>query len=233
MGHWELLAAARAPTGNDLVLWRRGEEYVIRVNGEDLMGSDSSHSERALANYGCMGLRLVHHAKVLVGGLGMGFTLRAALDVLRIDAQVDVAELVPAVVDWNRGPLAHLAGWPLEDQRVRVLDGDVGLVMRAARGRYDAILLDVDNGPEALTSPSNEDLYGRAGLARARRALRPNGVFAVWSVHDDRHFSRRLRQEGFHTRTEYVSARPQGGRRHTIWLAEPEGRPVKSPLHGF
>ena len=224
MPHWKILASTRAPTGNELVLWRRDDEYVIRVNGEDLMGSDSSHSERALASYGCMGLKLVHQARVLVGGLGMGFTLRAALDVLRTDAQVDVAELVPAVVDWNRGPLAHLAGRPLEDRRVRVLDEDVAVVMRAAHGRYDAILLDVDNGPEALTSPSNEALYGRAGLARARRALRPNGVFAVWSVYDDRQFSRRLRQEGFHTRTEYVSARPQGGRRHTIWLAEPDAR---------
>jgi spermidine synthase len=221
MPDWKMVDTTRVPSGGHLVLWRRGEEYVIRVDGEDLMGSEDSHSERALATYGCMGLRLVRDARVLVGGLGMGFTLRAALEVVRTDAEVDVAELVPGVVDWNRGPLAHLAGRPLEDQRVRVVEADVSLVLRGSHARYDAILLDVDNGPEALTSPSNDALYGRAGLARARRALRPNGVFAVWSAHDDGRFSRRLRQEGFHTRTEYVSARPHGGRRHTIWLAEP------------
>ena len=225
MPHWKIVATTHVPSGGELVLWRQGEEYVIRVDGRDLMGSESSHSERALAKYGCMGLRLVRNARVLIGGLGMGFTLRAALEVLRADAEVDVAELVPAVVDWNRGPLAHLAGRPLEDRRVRLVERDVDLVLRGARARYDAILLDVDNGPQELSSPFNEALYGRAGLARARHALRPNGVFAVWSAHDDHQFCRRLRQEGFHARTEYVSARPHGGRRHTIWLAEPVQRP--------
>jgi spermidine synthase len=224
MPHWKIVATTHAPSGGELVLWRRDEEYVIRVDGRDLMGSHSNHSERVLAKYGCMGLRLVRNARVLIGGLGMGFTLRAALEVLRADAEVDVAELVPAVVDWNRGPIAHLAGRPLDDRRVRLVEADVDLVLRASDARYDAILLDVDNGPQELTSPSNEALYGRDGLARARRALRSNGVFAVWSAQDDRQFCRRLQQEGFHTRTEYVSARPNGGGRHTIWLAEPARR---------
>jgi len=216
---WIKLDSAREPSGGELVLWSRGHEYAIRIDGQDLMGSGSYHSEEILAVRGCEGLDRVRRARVLVGGLGMGFTLRAALGALADDAEVDVAELVPAVVEWNRGPIAHLAGHPLEDPRVHVIQGDVGKILANARGDYDAILLDVDNGPEALTSASNKGLYGPGGIARSARALRPGGVLAVWSVNDDRGFTERLVRGGFQTRTERVSARPGGGKRHTLWLA--------------
>jgi spermidine synthase len=217
---WQKLDVAREPGGAELVLWRRGDEFVIRVDRQDLMGSTRSHSEQVLAERGCAGLKQVRGARVLVGGLGMGFTLRAALDALGRDAQVDVAELVPAVVAWNRGPLAHLAERPLEDARVRVIEDDIVRVLSEAQGAYDAILLDVDNGPEALTSASNHRLYGRAGIERAFRALRPRGVLAVWSVKDDAKFTARLKAGGFKPRTERVTAHRGGGSRHTLWLAE-------------
>ncbi len=217
---WKKLDTAREPSGGELVLWNRGHEFAIRIDGQDLMGSGAYHSEEILAVRGCEGLDSVRGARVLVGGLGMGFTLKAALDVLASDAEVDVAELVPAVVEWNRGPIAHLAGRPLEDPRVRVLEGDVGKILADTRGFYDAILLDVDNGPEALTSASNKGLYGPGGIARSARALRRDGVLAVWSVNDDPRFTERLERGGFRTRTERVSARPGGGKRHTLWLAQ-------------
>jgi spermidine synthase len=217
---WIKLDTAREPSGGELVLWKRGQEFAIRIDGQDLMGSRAYHSEEILAVRGCEGLDQVRGARVLVGGLGMGFTLKAALDVLASDAEVDVAELVPAVVNWNRGPIAHLAGHPLEDPRVRVLQGDVGKILADTRGFYDAILLDVDNGPEALTSASNKTLYGPGGIARSARALRRGGVLAVWSVNDNHAFTKRLERGGFHARTERVSARPSGGRRHTLWLAQ-------------
>lgn len=217
---WKKLDSAREPSGGELVLWNRGHEFAIRIDGQDLMGSGSYHSEEVLAVRGCQGLENMPGARVLVGGLGMGFTLKAALDVLGPDAEVDVAELVPAVVEWNRGPIAHLAGRPLEDPRVRVLQGDVGKILADTRSFYDAILLDVDNGPEALTCASNKGLYGPGGIARSARALRRDGVLAVWSVNDDRGFTERLQRCGFRTRTERVSARPGGGKRHTLWLAQ-------------
>jgi spermidine synthase len=216
---WIKLATAREPGGGELVLWNRGHEFAIRIDGQDLMGSRAYHSEEILAVRGCEGLDQVRGARVLVGGLGMGFTLRAALDALASEAEVHVAELVPAVVEWNRGPLAHLAGRPLEDPRVRVLQGDVARILADTRGFYDAILLDVDNGPEALTSASNKSLYGAGGIARSARALRAGGVLAVWSVNDDRGFTKRLERGGFHCHTERVSARPGGRKRHTLWLA--------------
>jgi len=219
---WKKLGSAREPSGSELVLWNRGHEYSIRVDGQDLMGSGSSHSEQVLAHRGCEGLENMAGARVLVGGLGMGFTLKAALDALGRDAEVDVAELVPAVVDWNRGPIGHLAGHPLDDPRVRVLEGDVGEILADTRGFYDAILLDVDNGPEALTSASNDSLYSTGGIARSARALRRGGVLAVWSVKDNRAFTERLVRGGFRTHTERVSARPGGGRRHTLWVAQRE-----------
>ena len=157
---------------------------------------------------------------MLVGGLGMGFTLRATLDLLPPDATVVVAELVPAVVEWNRGPLGPLAGHPLKDPRVRVEVGDVGGdASRRARERFDAILLDVDNGPAAFTAAHNAGLYDNAGVAAARAALRSGGVLAVWSAWEDRKFEQRLRYAGFTVEVERVRARlKKGGPRHTIFL---------------
>jgi spermidine synthase len=224
---WEKLGETEAPGGGKLTLHRRGHEYAIRIDGKDLMGNRQHGSEDALAQLGCEHLRKTAKARVLIGGLGMGFTVRAALDVLRADAKIEVAELVPAVVAWNRGPLSPLAGSPLADRRVEVHEGDVVPHIAKARERYHAILLDVDNGPDALTSPGNARLYGPAGLRRAGAALHPGGILAVWSAEDDARFSDRLQRAGFRVRVERVLARhngsKRGGKRHVLWLAQ---RPV-------
>lgn len=216
---WELLDEAVAPGGLPLVLLRRGDEYVIRVGGQDLMGSRVSSSEAQLAEHGCGHLARRQDARVLVGGLGMGFTLRGALDLLAPDARIDVAEFSDAVVRWNRGPLAHLAGAPLDDPRVTVFEEDVALVLARAEGNYDTVLLDVDNGPTALTSPTNARLYAPDGLRLARRALRPGGVLAVWSASASPHFTTRLGRAGFDCRVERVPAHGRKGGWHFLWLA--------------
>ena len=206
-------------------LTKRDEEYVVLLNGKTLMSSRMHGSEEALATAGCQHLRTAQRPRVLVGGLGMGFTLRAALDMLPADAIVTVAELVPAVVEWNRGPLSPLAGHPLKDRRVRIDLNDVGFTLRANPGRFDAILLDVDNGPRAFTSEANQSLYDNAGVAAAYAALRDDGVLAVWSAWEDRKFEQRLRYHGFLARTERVRARlKKGGVHHTVFLAFKQNR---------
>jgi spermidine synthase len=200
-------------------LTRQGSEYVILASGKPLMSSRMHGSEEALAAFGCRNARTRDAPCVLVGGLGMGFTLRATLDVLPPHATIVVAELVPAVVEWNRGPLGPLAGHPLKDARVRIEIGDVAATLRASRDRFDAMLLDVDNGPAAFTASHNTGLYDDAGLAAARAALRPGGVLAVWSAWEDRRFEQRLRYGGFTVQVERVRARlKKGGPRHTIFL---------------
>jgi spermidine synthase len=216
---WELLGESRTPEGATMTLTRRGSEYVLSADGKPLMSSRMKGSEEALASIGCDRAGKLENACVLVGGLGMGFTLRATLDVLPADATVVVAELMPAVVQWNRGPLGPLANHPLDDRRVRVEVGDVATVLREGRARFDAVLLDVDNGPAAFTLAANAGLYDNAGLAMARSALRPRGVLAVWSAWDDRKFEHRLRHHGFAIETHRVRARlKQGGPRHTIFV---------------
>jgi spermidine synthase len=203
-----------------MTLTRRDREYIILADGKPLMSSRMHGSEEALATRACTRARLLEEPSVLIGGLGMGFTLRAALDVLPADATVVVSELVPAVVTWNRGPLAPLAGHPLDDRRVQVLEGDVLDVLIANRGRYDAIILDVDNGPAAFTASSNAGLYTNEGVAVARAALKEDGVLAVWSAWDDRKFEQRLRYNGFRVEVTRVRARlNKGGPRHTLFLA--------------
>ena len=216
---WELLGEARTPEGTHMTLTRRGNEYMILADGKDLMSSRMKGSEEELARVGCDQARKVENACVLVGGLGMGFTLRATLDVMPKDATVVVAELMPAVVEWNRGPLAPLARRPLDDRRTQVEVGDVAVLLRKARARFDAILLDVDNGPVAFTQEGNAGLYDNAGLLMIKEALRPGGVLAVWSAWDDRKFEHRLRHHGFTLETHRVRARlRQGGPRHTIFV---------------
>jgi len=216
---WELLGETRTPDGEDMRLTRQGSEYVILAGGKPLMSSRMHGSEEALAAFGCREARSRDEACVLVGGLGMGFTLRATLDLLPPSATVVVAELVPAVVEWNRGPLGPLAGHPLKDRRVRIEIGDVADTLRASRGRFDAVLLDVDNGPAAFTATHNTRLYDDGGLAAARESLKPGGVLAVWSAWDDRRFEQRLEHGGFEVQVERVRGRlKKGGPRHTIFL---------------
>jgi spermidine synthase len=190
------------------------------ANGKSLMSSRMHGSEQALAALAFRRMR-APGACVLVGGLGMGFTLRAALDLLPGDATVVVAELVPALVEWNRGPLGSLAGNPLRDTRVRVEIGDVADTLQSNPGRFDAVLLDVDNGPDAFTATTNARLYNDHGLAAARAALKPDGVLAVWSAWEDRKFEQRLRYAGFTVHVERVRGRlKKGGPKHTIFIAK-------------
>ena len=220
MKAWELLGATSAPDGTDIRLTRRGDEYLILANGKPLMSSRLHGSEEALATLGCTAARRLTRPRVLVGGLGMGFTLRAVLDVLPSAASVVVAELLPAVIQWNRTLLAGLARYPLRDRRVRVEVSDVGFTLRANAGRFDAILLDVDNGPAAFTVGVNAGLYDNGGVAAAYAALRPGGTLAIWSAWEDTKFEQRLRFHGFAVEVVRVRARlKKGGPRHTIFLA--------------
>jgi spermidine synthase len=217
---WELLGESSAPDGTEMRLTRRHDEYMILANGKPLMSSRLYGSEQSLATLGCSRARVLERPRVLVGGLGMGFTLRAALDVLPFDALVTVAELVPAVIEWNRATLAALAGNPLRDPRVRLQAEDVGFTLRANPGRFDVVLLDVDNGPAAFTTANNAGLYDNGGVAAASAALRPGGTLAIWSAWEDRKFEQRLRFHGFLVEVARVRARlHKGGPRHTIFLA--------------
>ncbi len=219
MKPWKLLGQTCTPDGSDMRLSVRDDEHVILVNGKTLMTSRTHGSEEALATVACRHVGTLTQPRVLVGGLGMGFTLRATLDLLPPNAVVTVAELVPAVVKWNRGPLASLAGHPLKDHRVRVEVGDVRHTLRANPGRFDTILLDVDNGPAAFTATANLGLYDNAGVAAAHAALRAGGALAVWSAWDDRKFEQRLRFHGFVAEVNRVRARlKKGGARHIIFL---------------
>ena len=214
---WVQLESAPLPDGGSLRLARRGDEFSIRLDGAELMNSRLSGSEEALAALACARLAGRPAPRVLVGGLGMGFTLRAALAALPAQAEVVVAELLPCVVAWARGPMADLFAGCLDDPRVRVEVSDVGKLYGGAL--WDAILLDVDNGPEGLTQAANDALYGAAGLARAYRALKGGGVFGVWSEKPDAAFAARLARAGFSVEEARVRAhRGKSGRRHVVWL---------------
>lgn len=218
---WEFIDSAQVPgSGGELSLHRRGEEFVIRVDGYELMNSRVHESEDALAELACARVADRARPRVLIGGLGMGYTTAAALKRLGVEARVLVAELVPTVVEWNRGVLANLAGHPLEDGRVTVCEVDVARMLGEMRRAYDAILLDVDNGPEGLTRQRNDWLYTAEGLDAAFAALRPAGVLVVWSASPDQGFTLRLRRAGFDVEEARVKARgSRGGGRHTIWVA--------------
>jgi spermidine synthase len=218
MRPWELLGRTTTPAGDDLTLMRRDGEYVIFASGKPLMSSRMHGSEEALATLGCEHLATRAAPRVLVGGLGMGYTLRATLAHLPASAEVVVAELVPGVVAWNEGPLGELADHPLRDRRVTVRTADVGAVVRESPGRFDAILLDIDNGPDAFTTVANAWVYGNAGVTALRAALVPDGVLTVWSAWEDRKFEQRLRWAGFTADVTRVRARlARGGPRHVIF----------------
>lgn len=218
---WQLLDSVQVPEENgDLRLYQRHGEFSIRVDGAELMNSRVHGSEEAMAELACARIAFRPCPRVLVGGLGMGYTLAAALNRLGPKSRVVVAELVPAVVAWNRGPLAALAAHPLDDDRVTVRECDVAQILQTEHGTYDAILLDVDNGPRGLTRKNNDWLYTRAGLDAAFSALRPVGIFALWSATPNRAFSRLLGKAKFEVDEKRVRARgPHGGGYHTIWIA--------------
>lgn len=215
-----LLDYAVSPDGLELALYQHGDVFLIQIDGHDLMSSRAHGSEEELARRALAALGERPSTRVLVGGLGMGFTLRATLAALtgRRGAAVVVAEVFPAVVRWNREILGHLAGRPLDDPRVRVEVADVADLLTPAS--FDVVLLDVDNGPEALTLASNRHLYGRRGLARIRQALRPGGVLAVWSAGDDPRFTDELRRGGFDAAVHRARERASGkGARHALFVA--------------
>tara|TARA_R110000824_G_scaffold6103_2_gene28070 strand:- start:3214 stop:3894 length:681 start_codon:yes stop_codon:yes gene_type:complete len=219
----ELLDTAPIPGGDELRLFRRelkgADEYSIMLGRIELMNSRLSGSEQALATLTCDRLA-EKNPRILIGGYGMGFTLRAALSVLPPQAHVEVVELIPAIVKWARGPMADLSQKCLDDSRVTITLGDVCDVINKADRDYDAILLDVDNGPDGLTHEANDRLYSMAGLATARKALRSNGILAVWSSEGDTKFTSRLHKSGYAVDVKTVPARSNGkGAKHTIWLA--------------
>jgi spermidine synthase len=218
------------PDGNvPLRLMQRGKEFTIKLGQNELMSSRLYGSEEALATLTCFRLKDKKAPKLLIGGYGMGFTLRAALKVLESKAKVTVVELLPAIVTWARGPMADLTGDSLKDPRVSIVEGDVVKAIKAANDAYDAILLDVDNGPEGLTRKSNDALYDLSGLHASLAALRPGGVLAVWSSFPHPKFTTLLRKAGFATEEIPIrAAGPRGGARHVIWLAtKPKTAPAK------
>jgi spermidine synthase len=217
---WVHLGTATVPGGGDLRLMRRGNEFAIMAGPIALMNSRMSSSETALAELACDHLRGRRNCRLLIGGYGMGFTLRAALAGLGDDARIVVAELVPAILEWARGPMAELTANGLKDPRVSVQEADVGSVIAAGSARFDAILLDVDNGPDGLSRSSNDRLYDARGLEAARKALRPKGMLAVWSAAPDREFAARLGRAGFTVEEVKVRANKGRGVRHVIWTAK-------------
>jgi spermidine synthase len=206
--------------GGELGLYQRGADYFIKiVGGQDLMSTRAHSSEDALGVIACKGLRAKPEARVLIGGLGIGFTLSATLKALGADAEVVVAEIVPGVVEWNRGVLGSFAGRPLDDTRTQVQAVDVTVLLQKERVGFDAIILDVDNGPDGLTRASNQWLYSKTGLSVVFRALQPGGALAIWSAGPDKAFTRRLRAVGFVVEEVTVRAHAGKGARHVIWMA--------------
>ena len=224
MNPWKLLGQAQTPGGGaELVLYQRGSEFSLKADNRELMNSRVYGSEEAMARLGCQKLAKHPGARVLIGGLGMGYSVRTALDILGKDARVVVAELVPAVIEWNRGVLADLAGRPLDDRRTELHEADVVQFIKAAKGDYDAIMLDVDNGAEAMVREGNNWLYSMPGLTTTYAALRRGGVLAIWSAGPQPAFVRRLRHAGFDVDECKVRARGgssrKGGAHHVVWVA--------------
>ena len=218
----ELLGVADVPGGDPLRLFRRGRDFMIVLDRNELMSTRMNGSEIALGTMACDRLAGRNAPHLLIGGYGMGFTLRAVLERLDAAGRVTVAELVPGIIEWARGPMAELTAGCLDDPRVTLRMGDVRDAIRAAPRAYDAILLDVDNGPDGLTRPANDGLYSARGLDEARAALRPDGVLAIWSAAPDPAFARRLARGGFAVDEVRTRARDNGkGAHHVIWFATP------------
>jgi spermidine synthase len=228
---WKMLDRAPIPGGGELTLMQRGAELAIRVNGAELMASRAHASEERMAVLAFERLAHVTKPRVLIGGLGLGYTLRAALDAFPSSATIVVAELVPQVVTWMRGPLAHLAGHPLDDRRTVIEVADAAAILRASPGVFHALLIDIDNSPTTLAREANSSLYSDQGLRSARAALAPGGVLIVWSAGPDARFAERMRRAGFHVEVTRASAHGGGrGRGHTLFVGELGGqRPSAKP----
>ena len=225
MRHWTQLGEAAIPgSEKSLILYRGKDDFSIKISGGyELMNTRKHGSEDALGSLPCKRLKNTETARVLIGGLGMGFTLAAVLEAVGAGAEVTVEELIPEVVEWNRGPLGEFSGRPLDDPRTRIHVGDVAKLIRRSKGCFDVIALDVDNGPEGLTKSANDWLYSMSGICAAQDALRPSGFLAYWSADPDQAFHDRLRRCGFFVEELNVFAHGSKGTRHTIWLASVEG----------
>jgi len=231
---WQTIDRAPIPSGGELTLVRRGAEFAIRVDGAELMASRAHASEEHMAKLAAERLVGVSKPRVLIGGLGLGYTLRAALDAFPRSAKIVVAELVPQVVTWMRGPLAHLAGHPLDDPRTVIEVADAAVVLRESPGVFHALLIDIDNSPTTLAREANSSLYSTQGMAAARAALAPGGVLIVWSAGPDARFAERMRRAGFRVEVTRASAHGEGrGRGHTLFIGETSGAtPSARPARG-
>ena len=227
----ELLATANIPAAIDLAgdtegalqLYRRGDDFMITIGNNELMNSRVYGSEQALAELSCAAIKNISSPHILIGGYGMGFTLRSALNALGEDAHIIIAELIPDIIEWAKGPMKLLTQNALDDNRVSLRIADVReLIIQGKEGaRFDAILLDVDNGPDGLTKADNDSLYSESGLMTAKSALNSGGILAIWSAHPSSKFTKQLKQCGFKTCEHIVRARTNGkGARHTIWIAK-------------
>ncbi len=226
MRAWETVGRALAPDGTEMALARRGEEWVVRYAGRVLMSSRRHGSEDALAALALD--RAGRRRAILVGGLGLGYTLRAALDRSPPEARVVVAEVIPEMVAWNRGPVGHLAGRPLDDRRVRIEVRDVAAVVAESRGAFDAVLLDVDNAPGSPVLRGNDRLYGEAGVRACREALADGGVLAVWSAGPDDRYLARLQRAGLDAEARPAAPLGAGPGRHVIFLARRRAAPRRA-----
>ncbi len=218
MKPWNVIGKTGAPGASQLTLYEHDGEHVLRVGGRELMSTRRTASEVRLAELGCQGLSRLPKVRVLIGGLGLGFTLRAALAAVGRDAEVVVAELLPAVVEWNQNPDLPLASKELQDRRTRVVVGDVADTLRAQSSAWDAILLDADNGTTAMMTRGNRALYETRGLATVHAALRPGGRVVYWSAEPDDRFAKRMVQSGFQVTSELVRAYSIGGPKHQLLL---------------
>lgn len=226
------IGTARTPDGSEMVLYQHGRDFFIMINGQDLMNSRQHESELELARLGCAHLAGRKAPRILIGGLGMGYTLRQALDLLGPDAQVVLGELLVAVVEWNREFFAELNGQALDDERVEVKTGDIVELISRSKNRFDAILLDIDNGPSAMTDSGNRRLYGRKGIQACRRALREQGCLAVWSAEPSKKFEQILMGCSFHVRRFRVSAyKGSKSKFRFVWVAS-EDKDILPPGGG-
>jgi spermidine synthase len=213
-----LIDRSATPDGTPITLHEHDGAISIRVGGVELMSTRQHHSEERLAELACAGLRERRRATVLIGGLGLGFTLRETLRHVASDAIVVVAELVPAVIAWNRDPVHHLAADVIDDPRVEIITGDVADVLAESRGRFDCVMLDVDNGASGLTAAANDALYVATGLGAVRAALKPRGRLAVWSAGDDQRFVARMEEAGFEVEVVKARTHPTGGSWNSIFI---------------